>query len=356
MTDPSRDLTRTTLGVLVIGGLATACFYVIRPFVPSAIWAITLVIASWPMLLRMESALGGKRGRAVAAMTVGLLLVVALPLWLAISTILHHSQQIIALAADLQSFKMPPAPHWLGDIPVIGDMAVDEWQNVADIDVTDLVKQVTPYAGTITQWFVGTVGDMAGFFVELLLTIAIATVLYASGETAADWSTRFAHRLAGDRGRGAVILAGRAIRAVALGVVVTAIVQSLIGGVGLALAGVPQSAVLTGIMFMMCIAQLGPSLVLIPAIIWLFADGDTWRGAVLTAVSIVAIGIDNFLRPVLIRRGADLPMMLILVGVIGGLLCFGLVGLFLGPVVLAVTYTLLQAWVDEDRLPAPEAR
>ncbi len=349
MPDPSRDLTRATLGVLVIGGLATACFYVIRPFLPATVWAVTLVIASWPMLLRVEAALGGKRGRAVVAMTLALLLVVALPLWMAISTILSHSQQIVALVSDLQSLKIPDPPHWLGDIPVVGDMAVEQWQSIESIDVTDVMKQVTPYAGAITQWFVGTVGGLAGFFIELLLTIIIATVLYASGETAASWCTRFAYRLAGDRGRGAVILAGQAIRAVALGVVVTAIVQSIIGGIGLALAGVPQTGVLTGVMFMMCIAQLGPSPVLVPAIIWLFVVGDTLPGVVLTVFSVVAIGIDNFLRPFLIRRGADLPMMLILVGVIGGLLCFGLVGLFLGPVVLAVTYTLLQAWIDEER-------
>jgi predicted PurR-regulated permease PerM len=344
MLEPSHDLTRVT-----IGGLATACFYVIRPFLPATIWAVTLVIASWPMLLHVEAALGGKRGRAVVAMTLALLLVVALPLWMAISTILSHSQQIMSLVSSLQSFKLPDPPQWLGDIPVIGDTAVEQWQVIAAIDVTDAMKQITPYAGEITQWFVGTVGGLAGFFIELLLTIVIATVLYSSGEAAANWFTQFAHRLAGDRGRNAVILAGQAIRAVALGVVVTAIVQSIIGGVGLALAGVPQTGVLTGVMFMMCIAQLGPSPVLIPAVIWLFAVGDTLHGVTLTVFSVVAIGIDNFLRPILIRRGADLPMMLILVGVIGGLLCFGLVGLFLGPVVLAVTYTLLQAWVDEDR-------
>ena len=349
--DMPRDLTRTTLAVLFIGGLTAASFYIIRPFLPATVWAVTLVIATWPVLLYVQKALGGKRSRAVAVMTVALLLIVALPIWMAISTILGHTQQILGLVSGIQSFQMPAPPRWLGGVPLIGGIAVERWQTLAAVDVGEVVRKVAPYAGAITQWFVGAIGNLGELFVQLLLTIAIAAVLYASGEPAAHWCGRFAHRLAGRRGQQAVRLAGQAIRAVALGVVVTAIVQSAIGGIGLAVSGVPQAAVLTAIMLMLCIAQLGPALVLLPATIWLFTMGHTIPGAVLAAISIPAITIDNVLRPFLIRRGANLPLVLILVGVIGGLLCFGMVGLFLGPVVLAVTYTLLQAWVDEDAGP-----
>jgi len=143
------------------------------------------------------------------------------------------------------------------------------------------------------------------------------------------------------------VLAGQAVRSVALGVVVTAIAQSVVAGLGLLLAGVPRPGILSAVILLLCVAQLGPVLVLVPAIIWLFATGAVVSGIVLTVITVIALTMDNFLRPFLIKRGADLPLLLILVGVIGGLLAFGLLGLFLGPVVLAITYTLLQNWIAE---------
>ena len=137
----------------------------------------------------------------------------------------------------------------------------------------------------------------------------------------------------------------------ALGVGITALVQSLLGGIGLAIAGVPFATILTALMFMLCIAQLGPTLVLAPAVVWLYWSGDTGWGTFLLVWTVIVGTMDNFLRPLLIKQGADLPLLLILAGVIGGLLAFGLVGIFVGPVVLAVAYTLLEAWLGDD-LPA----
>src|SRR5262249_60841684 len=154
-------------------------------------------------------------------------------------------------------------------------------------------------------------------------------------------------RLAGKRGEQSVQLAAQAIRGVALGVVVTALIQSAIGGLGLVFAGVPFASILCAVMFMLCIAQIGPALVLIPAVVWMFASDDPAWATFLLVCSVVAIGIDNVIRPLLIRRGADLPLLLILSGVIGGLMAFGLIGIFLGPTVLAVSYTLLAAWIAQ---------
>ena len=157
----------------------------------------------------------------------------------------------------------------------------------------------------------------------------------------------FGRRLAGERGETAVHLAGQAIRSVALGVVVTALAQSLIGGIGLGVVGLPFAAPLTALMFVLCLIQLGPGLVLIPAVIWMYYSGDTVWATVLLVFTIVATTIDQFIRPVLIRRGADLPLLLILSGVIGGLVAFGILGIFIGPTVLAVAYTLVNAWMEE---------
>jgi predicted PurR-regulated permease PerM len=132
-------------------------------------------------------------------------------------------------------------------------------------------------------------------------------------------------------------------------VVLTAIIQSGLGGVGLAVTGLPAATILTAVMFILCIAQVGPVFVLIPAVIWLYYKSGTFWGTVLLVWTIPVLILDNLLRPVLIKKGADLPLLLIFAGVIGGLLAIGIIGLFIGPVVLAVSYTLLEAWVSGDQ-------
>jgi predicted PurR-regulated permease PerM len=178
--------------------------------------------------------------------------------------------------------------------------------------------------------------------------------MYANGEEFAHWAQRFGARLGGESGEGAVRLSAQAIRGVALGVVVTALVQSLLAGAALWICGVPRAGVLLAITFVLCIAQLGPLLVLLPAVVWLFWTGDVGWGVVLTVCTVFVALIDNVLKPLLIRRGVDLPLLLLIAGVIGGLIGFGIVGLFIGPVILAVTYTLLVAWVTDG--PDPAAR
>jgi predicted PurR-regulated permease PerM len=347
MANQQPDLARTTLAVLFIGGMIVACFLVLRPFLAAIVWATTLVIATWPLMLSAQAGLGGRRWLAVAVMTIGLLLVVLLPLSFAIAAIVARSDRIADLVAAAPTFRLPHPPDWVAGVPLIGARAAERWRHFAEAGISDLAELLRPHVGTMTRWFVGAAGDLGGLFIHLLLTIAIAAILYATGEQAAAWCRRFGRRLARERGDEVVVLAGQAIRSVALGVVVTAAAQTLVASLGLFIVGVPQAALLTAVVLMLCIAQLGPGLIVIPATIWLFAIGATGAGIVMAIFSLAAIVLDNFLRPILIRRGADLPLLLILAGVIGGMLSFGLLGLFLGPVILAVTYTLLQHWIAE---------
>jgi predicted PurR-regulated permease PerM len=193
-------------------------------------------------------------------------------------------------------------------------------------------------------------------FLQFVLTVVISALMYAGGEPAALAVHRFGQRLAGAQGENAVTLAGQAIRGVALGVGVTAVVQAGLGSIGLAIAGVPFAGPLCAVMLLLCIAQLGPGLVLFPAVAWVYWSGESGWGTFLLAWSMVVVALDNFLRPALIKRGADLPLLLIFAGVIGGLLAFGLVGIFVGPVVLAVAYTLLESWVGDGTAHGAEGR
>lgn len=345
----TQDVTRTTLAVLFIGILIAASFWIFRPFLVAFLWATMIVVATWPMLLALQTRLWGKRGLAVAVMTLLLLLVFVVPFSLAIAAIVEKADQIAAWIKSLATFTLPPPPEWLERVPFLGPKLADQWQQLAALHARELSTHLAPYAGKLVRWFADQAGGVGMMILQFLLTAIIAAILYVNGETAAAGVGSFGRRLAGDKGEEVAILAGKAVRGVALGVVVTAIIQSGLGGIGLAITGLPAAPMLTAVMFMLCIAQVGPALVMIPAVIWLFYKSGTFWGSVLLVWAIPVLLLDNFLRPILIKKGADLPLLLIFTGVIGGLLAIGIIGLFIGPVILAVTYTLLKAWVSGDQ-------
>jgi predicted PurR-regulated permease PerM len=190
---------------------------------------------------------------------------------------------------------------------------------------------------------------------QFLMTVIICAVLYTTGEAAARGVRKFATRLAGSNGDRAVLLAAGSIRGVAIGIVVTAVIQVLIAGAGLVIASIPGALLLSAVVLFLCLAQLGPALVMIPAVIWEFYTGPTLSGCILLVFALVSMTIDNVIRPILIRKGADLPLPLIFTGVIGGMIAMGIMGIFLGPVILAVTYDLLKAWVENPSEPDGDA-
>jgi predicted PurR-regulated permease PerM len=341
-----RGLTGIFLTVLVLTGLIGASLWILRPFLGAIIWATMIVVATWGPLLKVEARLGGRRWAAVSVMCLGLLLTLVVPLTAAIGTIVVHVDDIVDGAKRLRELKLPPPPAWLPELPLVGERAVRLWLEVAANGVQILAVHISPYAAGIASWFVSQLGSLGALFVQLLLTVVAAAVLYANGEQAADAALRFGARLGSARGEQAVRLSGQAIRGVARGVVVTALVQALIGGLGLWIAGVPFAALLTAVMFLLAVAQIGAVPILALATVWLFWSGAAAWGSFLLVVTVVAGVLDNVLRPILIKQGAaELSLLLIFIGVVGGLIAFGLIGIFIGPLVLAVTHTLLDAWL-----------
>ncbi len=347
MAEIRRDLTRTTLAILCILLLMVSSLWVLRPFLAAAVWATMIVVATWPLLKSLERRFGGRRGPAVAVMTLAMLLLLVIPLWLAIGTIADHAEEIVAIANKLVAFGLPRPPAWVATLPLVGQKLASGWGQLADAGPQGLLAKATPYAAESGKWIIGQAGGLGFMLLQFLLVVLLSAILYASGEAGANSVRRFGRRLAGERGENSIILAGQAIRGVALGVGVTAIVQTVLGGIGLAIAGVPFASLLSAVMLMLCIAQIGPGLILLPAVGWMFWMGDGGWGSFLLVWSLVVMTLDNFLRPILIQKGADLPLLLIFSGVIGGMLGFGLIGIFVGPVVLAVTYTLLEAWIAD---------
>jgi predicted PurR-regulated permease PerM len=230
----------------------------------------------------------------------------------------------------------------------VGTRVAERWIEIAGAGQEDLTARIAPYVAHAAHWLAAAAGSAGGLVIQFLLTVIVAIILYANGEAARAGLIGFGRRLAGARGERVIVLAGQAIRAVAMGVVVTALVQTALAGLGLALAGVPFVGILSAVILLLCVAQLGPLLVLAPAVAWLYWSGRPGWGTALLVWTLAVGVLDNVLRPLLIRRGAKLPLLLNFAGVIGGLLAFGVIGLFIGPVVLEVAYTLLGEWMAED--------
>jgi predicted PurR-regulated permease PerM len=348
----SIDVTHTTLSVLCIAILAAASFQVLSPFLTAILWAGIISIAAWPLALRLDASLGGRRGMTVTIITVAILLVMFVPLVLAIGTIVDHAQDIGEQIKFIQSLELPPLPGWVEHLPIVGARAASEWRTLIAMSADERATVVAPYLQSALRWMAAEAGSVGAMLLQFLLTAIITAIMLANGETIRDGTASFASRLAGQRGVDAATLAASAVRGVVLGVVGTALIQTVIGGLGLVLAGVPAAALLAAVMLFFCLAQLGPVPVLAPVVIWLYWSGQSGAGTVLLVPGLVAATIDNVIRPILIRRGAPLPLVMIFAGVIGGLIAFGVIGLFIGPVVLAVTYTLLKAWVQSPRREA----
>ena len=348
MAERQSDLTRDTLAVVFLFVLIAASTWILLPFLTAVVWATMIVVATWPLLLMLQRWLLGRRWLAVTVMTLLLLAIFLLPFLFAIGAFIENYQEITAWTTSLATFTLPSPPDWLGKIPLVGARAASQWQQIAALSREELATRLSPYLGGVVRWVAAQIGGLGMLLGQIVLTVLISAVLYATGESAAAMALRFGARLAGEQGEQAIRLAGQAIYGVALGVVLTAFVHAVLAGIGLAVVGVPFAMMLTALMFFLAIVQVGVVPVLLSAVGWLYWTGDTTWGTVLLVWTLLVAPVDNILRPILIKQGADLPLLLIIVGVVGGLLAFGIIGLFVGPVVLAVAYTLFTAWINQE--------
>ena len=349
--DSSYDLTRSTLSIGTIALLIVSTAWIVRPFVSAFLWATVIVISTWPLLVSLQARLWGKRGLATTVMTLALLFVLLVPLGFSVITLLGHTDQIVQGVSSLDTMGMPAPPAWLASIPLVGDKIMASWEQLASKGPGAVTAQALPYAKSFVAWFATQLGGAASMILQFLLTVIICGVLYANGEAAGRGVREFAARLAGTHGERAVLLAASTIRGVSMGIVITAVIQVLIAGIGLMIVSFPGALVLSVIVLFLSLAQLGPALVMIPAVIIEFYTGSKVSGYILLPFAVVSIAIDNVIRPILIRKGADLPLILIFSGVIGGMISIGIIGLFLGPVILAVTYNLLKQWIESRSEP-----
>jgi len=343
----SPDLARTFLIILITAALIVGSLWTLLPFLGALLWATTIAVATWPLFMKLQGLLGGRRPPAVALMVLVIITVFLVPFGWAVSVLLDAGVQAAELVRAASQNGLQPLPEWVVSIPLVGRRLDSRWQELAARGPEGVAEALAPFARQAAGWTIALTGGVAGLALHFLFTIIIAAILFSRGEQAAAGVIAFAQRINVERGERTVLLAGQAIRGVALGVVVTAFLQAVATGLGLWAASIPRWGTLLAVTFALCIAQLGPPLVLLPAAAWL-----AWLGRPAAAIALVVLAIligimENVVKPALIRRGADLPMLLLIAGVLGGIAAFGVGGLFIGPVILAVTYTLLVDWIRE---------
>lgn len=341
------DLFKLILNLLLIGLLIIVTFRVVEAFLFGFFWAVMVVIATWPLMIKIQQRLFNKRWLSILVMTLILSFVCVIPFILIIGSITQNGHSLIEWAKTLPHKELPTLD-WLESVPMFGAELHQKWLELIKTDGSDLITKIQPYIGTMIGWILEQATNIGIFIFHGGVMIVFSLLLFLKGESITKYVYLFANRLSKQYGATTVTLAGQAIRAVALGVVVTAITLALIGGLSFILTDMPFPGILTLILFICCVAQIGPVIVMLCCIIWQFWDGQTVEGIILIVVAIILTTLDSVMRAYLIKKGADLPFLLILFGVIGGMLGFGIMGLFIGPVVLALTYKLIQAWINEQ--------
>ncbi|WP_226455465.1 AI-2E family transporter [Pseudomonas sp. AF03-9] len=321
-----------------------ASFWVMAPFWSALFWGAVLAFASWPLMRLLTRVLGGRESLAAGILTLGWMLLVAVPLvWLGFN-LADHVRDAVALIKDIQVDGLPEAPTWLGSIPFVGERLVAMWNSI-DQQGAALMVTLKPYLGQVGNWLLARSAQIGGGILELTLSLVFVFFFYRDGPRLAMFVHRLLERLIGERAGYYIELVAGTVQRVVNGVIGTAAAQALLALIGFLIAGVPGALVLGIVTFLLSLIPMGPPLVWIPATAWLAWKGDYTYAVFLGGWGTFIIsGVDNVLKPYLISRGGNLPLVIVLLGVFGGLIAFGFIGLFIGPTLLAVAYSLLMDW------------
>lgn len=328
----------------LIGGVALGCGVILAPFLSAILWAAILTFTTWPVHALLRDRLGVGRAGAAGLMVAVTAVLVVLPLALAAPGGAGDVAQIEKAINDALAGGLPLPPGWVADVPLVGQTASDLWNRWAH-DLAAMVTFFRPYFGIAAQFGLRLLLGLANGVLEFLLALFVAFFLFISGDELAARLTVLMRRVAGEAADRLLLVVGETVRGVVYGILGTAIVQGMLTTFGLWLAGVPQAFLLGVLAGGLSVLPIGAPVVWIPAGLWLLASGETgWGIFMLAWGGLVISTADNFIRPYFIARGAKLPFLLTMLGVLGGAIAFGLLGIFVGPVLLAVGYTLVAEW------------
>jgi len=329
--------------------LIVGCYYVVRPFLIAFLWGAIISLSTRGMYRWLVKRVGGRRKLAATLCSLLLVLVLLIPI----------SALALTLAADMPDLSgrfdqmleggLHEPPAWLGKIPLVGDAAVVRWREVA-ANPEGLRQKLRPFLKPIKDFLLAAVGGVSLGVLQFLLALVISGFLYVRGSEFAALVDRVAFRLGGETGQRQVRVVRSTVRSVFNGLLGTCAVQAVLAMIGFWISGVPKPFLLGMGTFFLSVVPGGPTILWLPAALWLNANGSTGWAIFLAVWGLVIVGgSDNIVRPLLIGRGVEAPMALIFLGVVGGIIAFGFLGLFIGPTLLTVAYNLFRDWMNREK-------
>lgn len=344
------DLIQLAIRLGLLAFLIYWTFVLIRPFVPILAWSIVLAVALYPVFNLLSRLLGGRPKLAAVMLTIiNLGIVIGPATWLGLSAV--EGVKELAGHLDAGNLTVPSPPMGVKDWPLVGPQLYELW-NHASNNIRAALREVAPHLKPLAGIMLGLAGNAGVGTLKFLLSVALAGFFYPYGSQLVAAGRGFLYRIVPEQSEHFLELAGTTIRAVSQGVIGIAIVQSLLAGLGFKLAGIPGAGLLAFLVMILAIVQIGSAIVLFPVIIWIWTDKD-FNTALLLTVFLCIVGVlDNILKPLVMGRGLTTPTLVIFVGVIGGTLAHGIVGLFIGPIILSVAWELTVAWIRTDRVDA----
>ncbi len=340
------------LGIGALALLVIGCALVLWPFLSAILWAAVICFSTWPIYRRCERAVGGYRAAAAAAMTILMVFVMAAPLALLVTALADDITNLAEGVTRVLEQGPSAPPNWVKGLPVVGESLAAYWENLAH-DAPAFIVELKKLTGPVTDIALAGGAAFSIGLLELALSIFITFFLFLHGRRLISFMRQIGERVAGPRARRLLKVIGMTVKGVVYGMIGTALAQGLLAGIGFWIAGVPQSLLLGCLTFALSFVPGGPPFVWGPVALWLLMQGSVGWGIFIAIWGLLLVSsIDNFLRPYLLNQNSNLPVLLGLFGLIGGVLAFGLIGLFLGPTLLAVAYNLFLEWVAaelEDR-------
>lgn len=337
------------LGLVAI--IAVWCFEIVRPFIVPGVWGVIIAVAVYPAYRRLGAALGERHGLAATLFAVLTLILLIVPAVLLTGTLVDGAQWL-AEGLRTGTLSVPPPPEGVSRWPLIGDSLYRFW-NEASQNLEATLRTIGPQFKALGSWLLSAAAGAGLTILQFVLAVIIAAVLLAHASGSEHVAHIIAARLFGDRGTEFTYLADATVRSVTRGILGVALIQSLLAGLGFLAAGVPGAGLWALFCLLLSVIQIGIFPVSIPVLIYVFTTADTLTAVVFMIWIILVGALDNVLKPILLGRGVEVPMAVIFLGAIGGFLSSGIIGLFVGAVVLVLGYKLLLAWLNEDRPPAP---
>ncbi len=336
----------TTIHVGLVLLLLFWCFKIAQPFIQIFVWGMIIAIAVFPAYRRFETALRGRRKLAAVLITLLLLLVIIVPCVLFSASLVDTAEKLSAGISE-GSLRVPKPPDEIKSWPVVGEKLHDFW-HLSYVNLTAAVLKVAPHLKTLALWMLNAAAG-AGFGVlSFVISILISGVLLANGERGTRIALAIAARLAGERGPELVNLSKATVRSVARGILGVAMIQAILGGLGCLVAGVPAAGLWALLILILAVVQLPTFIVLAPIVVYVFYMNSLVPAILFAAWSLFVGGCDSFLKPVLMGRGVDVPMLVVFIGAIGGFILSGIIGLFIGAIILSLGYKLFEAWLKDS--------